>query len=80
MKAISILVAVLLTGAAAYAQNPTCKAQATAKNLHGAALTSFMTKCQRDATAVCETDSKNRKLVGAAKSSHMKKCVQDAVG
>ena len=50
------------------------------KKLAGAALTSFMKKCQTDATAKCEADSKSMKLAGAAKTSHMKKCVADAVG
>jgi hypothetical protein len=64
----------------AYAQTPSCKAQATEKHLAGAALKSFMTKCEREAKAACELDSKNKKLAGAAKTSHMKKCVTDAVG
>ena len=39
-----------------------------------------MTKCQKDATATCETDAAQKKLAGAAKTSHVKKCVNDAVG
>ena len=31
-----------------------CKAQATTKNLHGAAEKSFMTKCARDAKTACD--------------------------
>ena len=58
----------------------TCKSDATAKKLAGAALKSFMTKCEKDATATCTTDSTTKKLAGAAKNSHMKKCVGDAVG
>ena len=58
----------------------TCKADATAKKLAGAALTSFMTKCEKDALAACEADSTQMKLVGAAKASHTKKCVADKVG
>jgi hypothetical protein len=58
----------------------TCKSDAAGKKLAGAALTSFMTKCERDATAACEKDSAAKKLAGAAKASHMKKCVNDAVG
>ena len=58
----------------------TCKADAAAKKLAGAALTSFMTKCEKDATAACEADSTQMKLVGAAKASHTKKCVSDKVG
>lgn len=57
-----------------------CKSDATSKKLAGAALKSFMTKCEADATKTCETDSASKKLAGAAKTSHMKKCVSDAVG
>ena len=61
----------------------TCKSDAVGKDgrpLVGAALKSFMTKCQKDATATCAKDSAAKKLAGAAKTSHMKKCVTDAVG
>jgi hypothetical protein len=58
----------------------TCKSDATDKKLAGAALKSFMTKCERDAKTTCEADSKAKNLAGAAKNSHMKKCVVDAVG
>ena len=58
----------------------TCKGDAAAKKLAGAALNSFVTKCESDAKAKCEADSAQRKLAGAAKDSHMKKCVADAVG
>ena len=43
-------------------------------------MTSFMKKCQADASKTCETDGKTQNLKGAAKTSHMKKCVSDAVG
>ena len=62
------------------AQSPTCKSQAADKKLAGAALTSFMKKCQTDATASCNTAAADKKLVGAAKSSFTKKCLADAVG
>jgi hypothetical protein len=58
----------------------TCKAQAADKKLAGAAMTSFMKKCQADASKACDADSKTQNLRGAAKNSHMKKCVNDAVG
>src|SRR5256885_14646228 len=51
-----------------------CKSDAADKRLAGAALKSFMTKCERDAKTTCEADSKARKLAGAAKNSHMNKC------
>jgi hypothetical protein len=68
-----------LTGGA-YAQGATCKAQVADKKLAGAAMNSFMKKCESDAKKTCEADSKAKKLSGAAKNSHMKKCVQDTVG
>lgn len=58
----------------------TCKSDAADKKLAGAAMTSFVGKCQKDAQAKCEADSKEKKLAGAAKTAHMKKCVADAVG
>ena len=48
--------------------------------LAGAALTSFMTKCQKDAQASCDTAAQEKKLNGAAKTSFTKKCVKDATG
>jgi hypothetical protein len=62
------------------ASGATCKGQAADKKLAGAAMTSFMKKCQADASKTCEADSKSQNLKGAAKTSHMKKCVNDAVG
>ena len=59
---------------------PSCKAQVTDKKLAGAALTSFMKKCETDATAACDTAATDKKLAGAAKVSFSKKCVADAVG
>jgi psiF repeat len=58
----------------------TCKAQAADKKLAGAAMTSFMKKCQTEATKSCAQDGTTQNLKGAAKTSHMKKCVSDAVG
>jgi hypothetical protein len=64
----------------AFAQNATCKAQATEKKLAGAALNSFMKKCETDAQKACDTSAADRKLAGAAKASFTKKCVTDSVG
>jgi hypothetical protein len=79
-----ILLAALLStvASAAFAQgaSPSCKARATDKKLAGAALSSFMTKCEKDATAACETDAAQKKLNGAARTSHVTKCLKDAVG
>jgi hypothetical protein len=74
--ALAMLLSFIATGA--YAAS--CKVEAANKKLAGAALTSFMKKCETDATAACEADSTTKKLAGAAKTSHMKKCVGDAVG
>jgi hypothetical protein len=79
-----ILLAALLStcAATAFAQDAqtTCKSQADDKKLAGAALKSFMTKCQKDATTSCTTQAADKKLNGAAKTSFTKKCVSDAVG
>jgi hypothetical protein len=78
MRKIAIALTICaLSSAPAFA---TCKSDATDKKLAGAALKSFMTKCERDAKTACETDSKTKNLAGAARNSHMKKCVSDAVG
>jgi hypothetical protein len=74
-----IVLAAVLCVVASGAQ-ATCKSDAAGKNLAGAALTSFMKKCESDAKKACEADSKGKKLAGAAKNSHMRKCVDDAVG
>src|SRR4029079_1671118 len=69
--------ALALTSAVA---DESCKAQATDKKLAGAALTSFMKKCESDATTACGTQAADKKLSGAAKDSFTKKCVKDATG
>ena len=77
MKTIVLAVTLSLIASSAFAS---CKGDATGKKLAGAALKSFMTKCEKDATAACDADSSAKKLAGAARTSHMKKCVNDAVG
>jgi hypothetical protein len=64
----------------AIAADQTCKAQADAKKLAGAALNSFMKKCESDAQATCDKQAADRKLSGAAKDSFSKKCLKDASG
>jgi len=79
MKRLAIAIAatsLLVANAAA----DTCKAQSEAKKLHGAAETSFLTKCEKDAKAKCEADAKAKKLHGAAETSFTKKCIKDATG
>jgi hypothetical protein len=75
-----IFLAVIVVLFAGHAQAASCKSEAASKKLAGAALTSFMKKCETDANAACEKSSADQKLAGAAKTSHIKKCVTDAVG
>jgi len=77
MKTIAIAAAFCLFAGSAFAS---CKSDAADKKLAGAALTSFMKKCESDAKKKCETDDTSAKLKGAAKTSHVKKCTTDAVG
>jgi hypothetical protein len=46
----------------------------------GAAKSSFLKKCEREATEKCEAAAAERKLAGAAKNSNIKKCLKDTVG
>jgi hypothetical protein len=89
MKRFAIALAVcLITAAPAYLvwstqAFATCKSDAVGKDgrpLAGAALKSYMTKCESDAKTACAADSKSKNLAGAALKSHMTKCVKDAVG
>jgi hypothetical protein len=75
----SIALAAIFFLAAASAQAASCKAEASGKKLAGAALNSFMKKCENDAKATCDASASDRKLSGAAKTSFTKKCVNDAV-
>jgi hypothetical protein len=77
MKTIILALSLSLIASSAFA---TCKGDAEGKKLAGAALKSFMTKCEKDANTACAADSSAKNLAGAAKNSHMKKCVSDAVG
>lgn len=78
MKALVLAAALSLVAGSAFAAS--CKVEAGSKKLHGAALNSFMTKCENDAKAACDKSAADRKLAGAAKESHIKKCVNDAIG
>jgi hypothetical protein len=76
-----------LLASQAYAANADCAAQATERKLAGAAKTSFLKKCEKDAAAsapaatavspACEKSAADKKLHGAAKKSHIKKCTAD---
>ena len=49
------------------------------QKLAGAAKTSFVNKCMKDAaTAECTTQAADKKLAGAARTSFINKCVKDA--
>jgi hypothetical protein len=78
MKGLILTAALLVTGSSAYAES--CKVEAGNKKLAGAAMTSFMKKCQTDAAAACDKSAAEKKLSGAAKTSFTKKCISDAVG
>ena len=62
-----------------------CAAKAAEKKLAGAAKTSFIKKCEKDAgtgaaaaaSPACEKSAADKKLAGAAKKSHLKKCMAD---
>lgn len=76
-------IAILAAAATLFAEPAlaqTCTLNAAEKKLAGAAKTSFMKKCQSDATASCDKQAADKKLAGAAKTSFTKKCVSDAVG
>ena len=58
-----------------------CAVRASEKKLAGAALNSFMKKCEREAAqSSCDETAKEKKLSGAARTSFTKKCVRDAAG
>lgn len=78
MKTLYLVAALGLISAGAHAAS--CKSDAASKHLAGAALTSFMKKCQTDASTTCEANAGAKKLAGAAKTSFVKKCMSDAVG
>lgn len=80
MRGIIIAGVLSLLSVTAVAAPPTCKDEASGKRLAGAALTSFMDKCERDAKTSCEGTANERKLSGAARTSFAKKCLSDTVG
>ena len=58
-----------------------CESRAVDKNgkaLSGAAKTSFVQKCKRDACAAKATDKNGKALAGTAKKSFMEKCEKEA--
>ncbi|MBP6421598.1 MAG: hypothetical protein KA271_01765 [Propionivibrio sp.] len=80
---VALLTGVFLMATQVYAADPACEAKAAEKKLAGAAKTSFMKKCEKDAAAAgpnaaCEAKATEKKLYGAAKNSFVKKCVKDS--
>ena len=80
MKPLICAILISTFGFTAALADESCKARASEKKLAGAALTSFMKKCESDAKTSCDTSAAEKKLAGAAKTSFTKKCVNDAVG
>lgn len=86
MRALFASLTLALLATMAHAGDATCEAKAVDKNgkaLAGAAKTSFLKKCERDAAAAsakdtCMTQAADKKLKGAAKNSFVKKCEKDA--
>lgn len=85
MKAFAVVAAIAFAASStAFAAGASCDAQAAEKKLAGAAKTSFVTKCEKDAAAdatkACDAQAAEKKLAGAAKTSFVTKCVKDASG
>ena len=79
MRAV-LIAATLLAGLSTAHADGTCTSNATDKKLAGAAKTSFMGKCQKDAATTCDATAASKKLAGAAKTSFTTKCMKDAIG
>ena len=79
MKTVLVIMSLLLS-TSVVAADATCDATAKDKKLAGAALTSFMKKCEKDAASKCAADAKARNLHGAAQTSFTTKCLKDATG
>jgi hypothetical protein len=80
LAALAAVAIVTATAPATFAQTGSCKAVAAEKKLAGAALNSYMKKCESDAEAACNASAAEKKLAGAAKTSFTTKCVRDKVG
>jgi len=81
MKRVLIAVLLSLFAITAAVAQDTCMSKSVDKNgkaLSGAAMTSFMKKCNTDACNTKAVDSSGKPLAGAAKASFVKKCVSDA--
>jgi hypothetical protein len=76
-----LLAALIVAFAAGTSMAQTCDSQAMSKDgkpLHGAAKTSFLNKCKRDACEGKAMSKDGKPLHGAAKNSFMTKCKKAA--
>ena len=76
-----ILAAVIMAFAISTAGAQSCESKAVSaegKPLAGAAKTSFVKKCKRDACEGKAVSAEGKPLSGAAKNSFMKKCMKAA--
>jgi hypothetical protein len=76
-----ILAALISCFAVGTAAAQSCESQAVSaadQPLHGAAKTSFIKKCKRDACAGKAVSAEGNPLHGAAKNSFMAKCMRSA--
>ena len=77
MKTFLFSVAIVLAAGPALAD--TCKATADAKKLHGAALTSFMKKCERDSKTACDSQA-GREEVGRRSEDELHNKMREGCG
>jgi hypothetical protein len=81
MKSLLIALVLATFGLGAALAQGSCESRAVDKNgkaLSGAAKTSFIQKCKRDACAAKATGKNGKVLAGAAKKSFMDKCEKEA--
>lgn len=83
LKSLTALTLCAFVSTTVFAGNTACDAKAAEKKLAGAAKTSFLKKCGReagatDAATLCAAKATEKKLAGAAKTSFLKKCEKDA--
>ena len=81
MKRILFAALIVSFAAGSAMAQTSCESKAMGKDskpLAGAAKTSFVTKCKKDACADKAVSKDNKPLSGAAKNSFMAKCQKDA--
>jgi hypothetical protein len=74
-----VLIAMITLFTVGTASAQSCESQAVSasgRSLHGAAKTSFIKKCKRDACAGKAVSEAGKPLHGAAKNSFMAKCMK----